>query len=1067
MGSQSSPSPEAPGGMTNDPADLSPMPNIDLSPSDEMDLPDMGSISLDLPESLSGGYDGSGEKSTPRKKIPKKKRKGKAAKKDASDSDSDGRDEPESLKEPGEIQPNVEDLAAHMSYFRLPETLFENPKVGPGTDRLGLPVGVYKPDPFEPTDFGPQMTIESRLEHYRLVLVNFTSTGAFRWNVASFNFRGDPVRRIKREEERVIAPKCKPRYHTSFFREHAGLENEASKIYLYQWMRHQWNMGHAQNWPNLQSCLFDPRRVEEREQRKARMEGNEYFIPFYRDEDFKGKDPTEEKAKVVQLMISALNAYRMVPFAQYQIISDEIDEHSLQELTWNFLWQTDVMCAVRDQILADHTNNLFPLEKARELHRTLKGDQAHALDRLVSMPLRRLRQPPLSMEKAGGPTIFGFYPRIQGNDKEDLLPDSNDIRPAHRPTGLDIHEARVFEKLGEFFLSKKVLNEVVHENPARPKPQVSQTMYAVDRLERNQAKAARRQLLYEQMNQDEESVDREGEMHSNRLSWWFATPDDDRNCPPSPKRRARKKKNPKDKDTKDDGKLSPLSAEYLILIEKMKARQRGEAAHQRFLRRKAAEAQEAAVEQGESDASGAGPEQGTEEDRPSEEYEPDIMDPDFLNMVLGIGESLKTGRRSKEKEMTPENEDMLDRDPSEEDVPRDRSLSEEMPIDDEGRVQEEIPGSGQNRRSKPTEESLEFYSNEPSHSSVSVDAGSQMDHETEPVDDNHQEHLFDVPGRVSDMDYPPASPQRTKSRRTTGQRGGSTTADNIRGRRRKGSTVSRTKDRVETLRKGRDEGESEGSIDGPTKASDKEDDPSAPKKNQVGSTEPQRDQPKKPKGQNESTDNARPRKVPPEAPNSQADPVGPRGPRSTRNKPQAIDSPGDIPQDRHSLPKDLSSGASSFPIENVRAPANTPAPVQRSKFVPGSKEQMFQRIQNKVYALDYYDLHYRHAQSHGDNAHQYSAEETYLLNSEVERRKDSLEGYGVLRGTITPLLQKEEEASSQATRMTTIELLRHQEYIDAESKAYNKFQKLAVPRELAKRMELSDGFWGSDGTNMQ
>ncbi|KAJ9483963.1 hypothetical protein VN97_g9419 [Penicillium thymicola] len=75
--------------------------------------------------------------------------------------------------------------------------------------------------------------------------------------------------------------------------------------------------------------------------------------------------------------------------------------------------------------------------------------------------------------------------------------------------------------------------------------------YAVDRPERDQAKAARRQLF--------------------------------------PKRRERKKKNPKDKDTEDDGKLSPRSAEYATMIEKMKARQRGEAAHQRFLRRKASD----------------------------------------------------------------------------------------------------------------------------------------------------------------------------------------------------------------------------------------------------------------------------------------------------------------------------------------------------------------------------------------------------------------------------------------------------------------------------------------------
>ena len=52
----------------------------------------------------------------------------------------------------------------------------------------------------------------------------------------------------------------------------------------------------------------------------------------------------------------ALNAFRSTPFFYYHIIKKPIDEHSLQELTWNFLWQTDVMCLVRDEILADHSN---------------------------------------------------------------------------------------------------------------------------------------------------------------------------------------------------------------------------------------------------------------------------------------------------------------------------------------------------------------------------------------------------------------------------------------------------------------------------------------------------------------------------------------------------------------------------------------------------------------------------------------------------------------------------------------------------------------------------------------
>ncbi|KAJ5597695.1 hypothetical protein N7537_007779 [Penicillium hordei] len=65
------------------------------------------------------------------------------------------------------------------------------------------------------------------------------------------------------------------------------------------------------------------------EQRKARIEENRYYIPLYRNKDYEGKDPAEEKAKVAQLIISALNTYHLVPFAQFQIMSEPIDEHSL------------------------------------------------------------------------------------------------------------------------------------------------------------------------------------------------------------------------------------------------------------------------------------------------------------------------------------------------------------------------------------------------------------------------------------------------------------------------------------------------------------------------------------------------------------------------------------------------------------------------------------------------------------------------------------------------------------------------------------------------------------------
>ncbi|KAJ5597696.1 hypothetical protein N7537_007780 [Penicillium hordei] len=176
MRSNASPSPEEeiPDRMSVDPTSVSPVLDPNPNPMDEADLPDVGAISLSSPESLSAGFDGSGERATPRKKKKKKK------KKNASASDTDESDKLEEPVEPEEILTDVEDPTAHISYFCLPKTLFENHKVGPAIEPLGLPVGVYRNDPFEPSDFGSDMTIESRLEHYRLVLVNFTSTGAFR-----------------------------------------------------------------------------------------------------------------------------------------------------------------------------------------------------------------------------------------------------------------------------------------------------------------------------------------------------------------------------------------------------------------------------------------------------------------------------------------------------------------------------------------------------------------------------------------------------------------------------------------------------------------------------------------------------------------------------------------------------------------------------------------------------------------------------------------------------------------------------------------------------------------------
>lgn len=118
------------------------------------------------------------------------------------------------------------------------------------------------------TPTGMSLTLISPRNGYRLArdtmaradiiirTVDFTSTGSFRWNVASFNYKGQPVREIKREKERVTVPKCQPRQNTSFFTERADLGKDISKVYLYQWFRHQWNMGDAHNWPSLHPCLF-------------------------------------------------------------------------------------------------------------------------------------------------------------------------------------------------------------------------------------------------------------------------------------------------------------------------------------------------------------------------------------------------------------------------------------------------------------------------------------------------------------------------------------------------------------------------------------------------------------------------------------------------------------------------------------------------------------------------------------------------------------------------------------------------------------------------------------------
>lgn len=86
-----------------------------------------------------------------------------------------------------------------------------------------------------------------------------------------------------------------------------------------------------------------------------------------------------------------------------------------------------------------------------------------------------------------------------------------------------------------------------------------------------------------------------------------------------------------------------------------------------------------------------------------------------------------------------------------------------------------------------------------------------------------------------------------------------------------------------------------------------------------------------------------------------------------------------------------------------------------------------------------------------------------MLEQEVPRRADSLEGYGTANDGPTPLQQKEVEAEFLATGMTARELLRHQDYIEKGSETYNPFQRRAVACQVALRSGPSDGFWGFDG----
>ncbi|KAJ6178717.1 hypothetical protein N7519_009178 [Penicillium mononematosum] len=77
--------------------------------------------------------------------------------------------------------------------------------------------------------------------------------------------------------------------------------------------------------------MESPQRSDEREDRFQRMTKNDYQIPLFRDTDFDGH-PTEGRLVVAQLMLSAINSYRLAPFGDYSLVRDNlIDKHRLQE----------------------------------------------------------------------------------------------------------------------------------------------------------------------------------------------------------------------------------------------------------------------------------------------------------------------------------------------------------------------------------------------------------------------------------------------------------------------------------------------------------------------------------------------------------------------------------------------------------------------------------------------------------------------------------------------------------------------------------------------------------------
>jgi hypothetical protein len=61
------------------------------------------------------------------------------------------------------------------------------------------------------------------------------------------------------------------------------------------------------------------------------MMKNDYQIPMFRDEDFE-EDPEEGRLAIVQLILSAINSYRLTQFGDFSPARNGIiNAHQLQE----------------------------------------------------------------------------------------------------------------------------------------------------------------------------------------------------------------------------------------------------------------------------------------------------------------------------------------------------------------------------------------------------------------------------------------------------------------------------------------------------------------------------------------------------------------------------------------------------------------------------------------------------------------------------------------------------------------------------------------------------------------